>query len=385
MTVYLSLCMVPIPVSSAGSRSAGDGRRGTAIDWPEFQFDIANSGHNSVESLVGPQNVDQLQLAWEQDLGSFMTLGSSPVLVQGILYVAAEDTPTGRIFALDPQTGVTIWVTSLPFAISLSAPAVAEGVLVVGSGDGNVYAFDAGTGDGRWTFETGFGVYGIPTILDGVVYVGSNDDYLYALSLHSGDVIWKRDLGSAPGVRSPAVADGVVYASTAFTGRLFAMDAMSGRALWSRRLTNGEISSGPVVAGGEVFVTTVGGILFSVDAATGNVNWRVTGLGDDLRYPAVAEGLVYVGSEKSATFALDAATGARRWRTRVDGEVFTPIVANGVVYIGGAENKLYAFDAAIGDLLWTAPAGALVSNPILVEGRLYFGSFDNHLYAYALP
>jgi glucose dehydrogenase len=354
-------------------------------EWPEYRFDLGNSGHNHLETLVGPQNVDRLSLAWDQDLGSFMTLGSSPVMSGGVLYVAAESPSNGHVFALDPQSGTTSWVTTLPFAFSLSAPAVSDGILVVGAGSSDVYALDAVTGQRLWTFETDFGVFSSPTILNGVVYVGSNDDNLYALSLVSGELVWKRALGYAVSVESPAIADGVVYESTEFGRRVFALDAATGRKRWSRRLAGGDLGQGPVVAQGRVFITTDSGTVFSLDASTGQTIWQVAGLGEELRHPAVADGVVYVGSSLNAMIAVDAATGALVWRTRVDGEVFSPIVANGVVYAGGRENKLYAFDAGTGDLLWTAPAGALVSNPILVDGRLYFGAFDNHLYAYGLP
>jgi outer membrane protein assembly factor BamB len=354
-------------------------------DWPEFMFDRENTGENPLEATVGPENVAQLQLDWSIDFGDFIALGSSPVLSGGVLYTASVATPDGYVRALDPLTGLAQWVKEFDSSVTFTAPAVAEGVLVVGSGDSNIYALDAATGKPRWTFDTGFGVFSSPTILNGVVYVGSNDDNLYALSLATGEVVWTRDLGNAASVESPAVASGVVYASTEFTRRVFALDAASGRKRWSRRLTGGNIAAGPVVDQGRVFVTTEDGFLVSLDASTGGVLWRVADLGEDLRSPAVAEGMIYVGSTKERMFALDAATGDKRWATRVDGTLYSPIVANGVVYSGGESNKLYSFDATSGDLLWTAPAGWKVSNPILVNGRLYFGSFDNHLYAYSLP
>ena len=62
-----------------------------------------------------------------------------------------------------------------------SSPTVLDGVVYVGSEDGNVYAADAATGALRWSYQTGAGVHSSPTVLDGVVYIGSGDSYLYAL------------------------------------------------------------------------------------------------------------------------------------------------------------------------------------------------------------
>ena len=54
-----------------------------------------------------------------------------------------------------------------------SSPAVANGVVYVGSNDGNVYALNASTGAMLWSYTTGGGVYSSPAVANGVVYVGS--------------------------------------------------------------------------------------------------------------------------------------------------------------------------------------------------------------------
>ena len=55
-----------------------------------------------------------------------------------------------------------------------SSPAVANGVVYVGSGmDGNVYALNATTGVKLWNYTTGSEVYSSPAVVNGVVYVGS--------------------------------------------------------------------------------------------------------------------------------------------------------------------------------------------------------------------
>ena len=68
-----------------------------------------------------------------------------------------------------------------------SSPAVANGVLYVGSQDSNIYAFDAGTGAALWTAFTGAAVDSAPAVADGTVYVGSGDHQLYAFALDGGD------------------------------------------------------------------------------------------------------------------------------------------------------------------------------------------------------
>src|SRR5579862_792691 len=61
-----------------------------------------------------------------------------------------------------------------------SSPAVANGVVYVGSGNHNVYALDAETGTRLWQYTTGSHVYSSPAVANGVVYVGSSDHNVYA-------------------------------------------------------------------------------------------------------------------------------------------------------------------------------------------------------------
>jgi len=61
-----------------------------------------------------------------------------------------------------------------------SSPAVANGVVYVGSEDHNVYALDARTGAKRWVYTTGYLVTSSPAVANGVVYVGSVRSNVYA-------------------------------------------------------------------------------------------------------------------------------------------------------------------------------------------------------------
>lgn len=63
-----------------------------------------------------------------------------------------------------------------------SSPAVADGVVYVGSADQHVYALDSMSGDRLWDFRTGGAVYSSPAVVNGTVFVGSNDGHVYALT-----------------------------------------------------------------------------------------------------------------------------------------------------------------------------------------------------------
>ena len=84
---------------------------------------------------------------------------------------------------------VSLWTASTGDSIE-SSPAVANGVVYVGSWDGKLYAFPA-SGCGYpscsplWTASTGNLIDSSPAVANGVVYVNSRDDKLYAFHLPS--------------------------------------------------------------------------------------------------------------------------------------------------------------------------------------------------------
>lgn len=63
---------------------------------------------------------------------------------------------------------------------------MADGVVVVGSDDGNIYARDALTGKKRRTYPTRREVFSSPSIVDGTVYIGAHTGFVYALDAASG-------------------------------------------------------------------------------------------------------------------------------------------------------------------------------------------------------
>jgi outer membrane protein assembly factor BamB len=88
------------------------------------------------------------------------------------------------VFALNATTGAELWVGGGP---SLgSSPAVANGVVYVGSGLKQLVAFDAATGAALWSYATGGVVESSPAVVNGTVYAGSNDGNVYAFDLSAG-------------------------------------------------------------------------------------------------------------------------------------------------------------------------------------------------------
>lgn len=298
---------------------------------------------------------------WRTDAGA--AVNSSPAVADGRVFVQSRK---GEILALSGETGAVLWRTATgPDApldwgyesgdIYLSSPVVAQGKVVVGSGDGNLYALDAGNGQVRWRLRTGGRVRSSPAVADGVVFAGSLDGSLYAADLETGRLRWRFDtLG-----RSLKSGD-------------FGFDRKS-------------VQSSPAVADGTVYVGGRDGFLYAVEAATGRQRWRLDHqVSWVITSPAVREGRVYAGSSDAHFFqAVDARTGREVWRLPTPASVWSsPAVAGGGVYVGDSGGTLHAVDAGTGRERWTFRAGAgIYSSPVPVAGMLLAGSNDGALYA----
>lgn len=79
-------------------------------------------------------------ILWTEWLPPGSPLPSAAVAANGVAYVTASD---GRVYALDPATGATLWSASVGGSNSLlwEDPVVVNGMLYVATHDGTMYAF----------------------------------------------------------------------------------------------------------------------------------------------------------------------------------------------------------------------------------------------------
>lgn len=177
---------------------------------------------------------------------------SAPAVSGGLVFVTSLN---HRVYALKADTGAVAW-TFMTGAINTSSPAVSGGLVHFSSWDGYAYAVDAATGTQRWKVRLGTpsSEYSSPAVADGVVYIGSNSGRrVYALNAATGSQVWSARTGDTV-LSSPVVANGVVYVGS-YDGNVYGFAATNGRRLWSARLSS-PASLGPVVSNGMVVVGT---------------------------------------------------------------------------------------------------------------------------------
>jgi outer membrane protein assembly factor BamB len=107
--------------------------------------------------------------------GYYHGVTASPAIANGIVYVGSVD---GNIYALNLSSGKQIWAEK--FFRILSSVSVSDDVIYVGIAN-NVTALNATTGSQIWVFPTQNQINSSPTISEGVIYIGSQDGNFYAL------------------------------------------------------------------------------------------------------------------------------------------------------------------------------------------------------------
>jgi len=344
------------PVTATGQPSGRSATKNFLVraNWAKFHFDPANSGLNPYENVIGPASVSGLKTAWTTNVTS--AVGNSPAVANGVVYVGSVQ---GKLYAFSaagttgcsgtPKTCTPLWTGAIGGGgqIDFSSPAVAGGVVYVAATDGNLYAFSAaGTTGCSGTPKTC-----VP---------------LWTAAIAGGGTV---------GQSSPVVAGGVVYVSAGGTLYAFSAAGTTGcsgtpktcTSLWTAASVNGE--SSPAVAGGVVYVGAFNAVAaFSAAGTTGCSGTP----------PARTCTPLWTG---------DASTGST-------GGSSSPAVAGGVVYIGSTDGDLYAFSAG-GTTgcsctpktcapLWTGPTtNQILSSPAVAHGVAYIGSLDGKFYAFS--
>ncbi len=344
----------------------------------EVRDDLDESDESNNELTVTFEGGDRHRLVWQFEIDSSGYV-STPAVADGVVYVGSRD---GHLYALDARTGEIEWRSEVPGGAAF--PTLADASVYVGSWGRGLFKLNASTGELLWRFETVGRVWSTPAIVDGVIYFGSGDSHVYAVNASTGELLWQHQTGDAV-YSSPAVVGGVVFIGST-DSRAYALDAATGQPLWEHE-TGDAVFSSPAVVDAVAYIGSDDSYVYALDAATGEVVWRHETGGYVQSSPEVVDGIVYVGSGDRNLYALGASSGEVVWTYGIPvGEPGSPKVHDGTVYVtaGSDEaNAIVALDAANGQSLWRFDTGDgwISSAPALADGLVYVGSASGHVYA----
>ena len=264
---------------------------------------------------------------WRPD--SDISYAGGPVVSEGVLVIGTQD---GNVYAMEAKTGKRLWSASVDASI-LTPPVFAEDKILVRTDNGKVTALNRSDGSRAWIYDQAT----IPTLSlrgtsnlvasHGVAFFGSDAGKLVAIRLDNGRPIWDMTLSQGQGrteIERLSDADGhlllhdaTLYAS-AYHGRLTAVDAREGRALWDHPFSS------------YVGVALGGDTLIGVDSQSDVWAWSTSGGGnlwkqDGLEWrwlttPATHDGYAVMGDVEGYVHWLKLSDGSFAARTRMSRE-----------------------------------------------------------------
>jgi outer membrane protein assembly factor BamB len=369
--IFLLVAVMAAPLAAQTPSRAAAGA------WPQFR---ANPSLTGVADAAPPAN---LKLLWTYEAGD--SIESSAAIADGVVYVGVGN---GDLIAVDLDSGALRWKYATGHFIGESSPAVGGGAVFIGDLDGTLHAVSARDGQRLWTFKTNAEIKSSPVLVSAqgtdLVLIGSYDQHLYALEARTGKLRWKFET-EGPVHATPAVHDGLAFiAGCDETFRAIRIaDGTQAYAITAGAYTG----ASPVIDGDRAYFGTFNFEVMALDLKARKVAWRYSEPAGQFPFyssAALSSGKIVVGGRDKLVHAIDAATGRPAWafatRARVDS---SPAVAGGRVYIGSSDNRFYVLDLASGSKLWEFDAGASISaSPAIAASRVVIGTQDGVLYCF---
>ena len=392
--------------------------------WPTQGGSFQRTGSSS---YCGPE---QGCIQWEFTTGD--SIGTSIAIgAEEDIYLTSED---GYLYAVDPN-GNEIWRYDADSSVTSSPTIGHDGTIYIGTSAGELQAVDP-NGSQRWSVMTQGSIYTCPTIVSALIVVGSMDGGLYAFETDS-DLAWQfpsdgpDSIITAPGVGM----DGTLYAVRLYDPHVYAIDPADGSELWSTDLSHHIIADDPttnfihtgfqispvVHPDGMILIApTHDTKLYALDPADGAILWSLNlyqfpekpvdatiddfvygsnyGYSDIWSEPVIGpDGTIYVSMDDMYLRAVNP-DGTLKWSQRIGmyGGLSMTVDANGVIYAASDDKSVYVIDPADGAILsvltlygawqiWPAVADEeWLSSPVLgKDGLLYVSSSSGKVYAVA--
>jgi quinohemoprotein ethanol dehydrogenase len=177
-------------------------------EWLTYGGTYDEQRHSTLTQING-ETVSDLGVAWTYDLATNRGVESTPIVVDGVMYVTSA---WSVVYALDAVTGEELWVhePDVDRAVGVNAccdvvnrgVAVYDGKVFVGVIDGRLQALDAMTGKLIWDVVTvdqdkPYTITGAPRVVKDKVLIGNGGaelgvrGYVSAYDVDTGEKVWR--------------------------------------------------------------------------------------------------------------------------------------------------------------------------------------------------
>ena len=280
----------------------------------------------------------------------------TPAVSEGIVVFGSADC---KIYGLDAQNGNLLWTVEAAEPV-LGAVTIENGIAYIGASDHTFRAVNIRTGEVKWAFA---GVRGYietkPLVTDNKVIFGAWDNTLYALNKADGKELWKWTGGLtrmhfSPAAVWPVAADGKVFITDPQRA-MTAIDIETGNTVWRTFQSMVRETIGLSEDKERIYSKTMNDsiVCYSTKGNQPHKLWASNvGFGYEHAPSMQVEknGVVFGSTKEGLIFALEAATGEVLWKHKTGNSLISTVVP--------LDNNRVLFTATSGEtcLLYTSPS-----------------------------
>lgn len=329
-------------------------------------------------------------------------LFGNPVVSDDRIYFGCQ---IGYIQCMNFKTSEPVWRNEEPTAPIITPLATDGKVVIAGTSDGILYAYDMKTEKEKWNFKTGKNasappgstsadqtngrIHGGPKIVDRKVYFGAFDGKMYCLEASTGIMIWEFATKSKI-YSSPAIYEGKLY-FTNFEGKVFCLEQSSGKLVWETKLDKQTVAS-PVVFGQRLWVGDRKGKMYCLSTTDGKQIWSYQGPDSDYGIeatPVLDENNLYFGESSGSMIALNRLNGAQIWKVKLNNSDVkpnpavnaSPVLVRDKIITAGHSGRMFVVEKYSGKVLDQFDCrGSVLAQPVVIGNEILITSYDSSIY-----
>lgn len=183
-------------------------------NWLTYSGDYSSQRFSKLDE-INRTNAQNLELKWVRQLDTLANVETTPIVVDGVMYVTTAD---NVVLALDAKTGLPFWTYAYPQSDRLTlcclkqnrGVAILGKTLYMGTLDAHLVALDAKTGSLLWNVEVadnlgGYSITSAPLVVKDKVITGvAGGEYgirgfIDAYDAKTGQRVWRRYTIPGPG------------------------------------------------------------------------------------------------------------------------------------------------------------------------------------------
>jgi outer membrane protein assembly factor BamB len=300
--------------------------------------------------------------------------------------------------------------------IGWSGGTVSDGTLFVGSREGRLVSINLSSQNRLWSEQlkavsqpglfgcspvggagcgggsAGVAIYGTPVVSGELAYFAGYNGKIYACNISNLTTRWvyPRDSYLPPVVGGLALAQGKLFFGCSdgkidnkkVKGILFALDAMTGDYLYQFE-TADKIWATPVIDGDTLYIGSFDKKLYALNIADGTVKWEFATEGAVIATPLVYQDTVIIGSLDRNLYALNKSDGSLKWKFSGNNWFWTEsVVLNDTLYAACLDGYVYVLKAADGAKVAEFDLGNPVSSrPVVVDSSVIFVTRKGAVYS----